>query len=208
MDETSSHCSYVCPDHNYLESWCDLEPVSGQYSMQQPIIRPLYNTRQSQESFMVWSGNAVRSNSESQAFYDYIRNFWIENSIGDQSSYLTFDEFWNWTVHNGHSNSSADVSVGNSSLEYTHVEGSNNVEISSDSNFEFVIYQKELGTGNHAANPWLQELPDAISKIVWDNYITMAPSDCYELFNINSTDPKSAWDGIHLGQEEKLLLLY
>ena len=45
---------------------------------------------------------------------------------------------------------------------------------------------------------------DAISKIVWDNYITMSPSDCYKLFGIDNSNSKSAWDGIHLGQEEKL----
>ena len=75
--------------------------------------------------------------------------------------------------------------------------------LSENKDWEFVIYQKELGVGHHAANPWLQELPDAISKIVWDNYITMSPSDCYKLFEIDTSNSKSAWDGIHLGQEEK-----
>ena len=74
---------------------------------------------------------------------------------------------------------------------------------SENKDWEFTIYQKELGVGHHAANPWLQELPDAISKIVWDNYITMSPSDCYKLFEIDTSNSKSAWDGIHLGQEEK-----
>ena len=57
--------------------------------------------------------------------------------------------------------------------------------------------------GQYASNPWLQELPSAITKVVWDNYITMSPSDCFKLFGINDGDPKAAWDGIHLGQEEK-----
>ena len=78
-----------------------------------------------------------------------------------------------------------------------------NSKIDSSSDWEFVVYQKELGVGHHAANPWLQELPDAISKIVWDNYITMSPSDCYKVFGIDDSNQKSAWDGIHLGQEEK-----
>ena len=101
MDETASACQFVCPDHNYLESWCDLNPGSNNYSLQQPLIRPLYNTRQAQESLLVWSGLAERSNSESQAFYDYMRKYWLDNSIGDQSSYPNFADFWNWTVHNG-----------------------------------------------------------------------------------------------------------
>ena len=42
-----------------------------------------------------------------------------------------------------------------------------------------------------------------LQKFVWDNYITMAPSDCFKVVGINGGDPKAAWDGIHLGQEEK-----
>ncbi len=46
------------------------------------------------------------------------------------------------------------------------------------SNFELVIYEKiSLGNGNQSNNPWLQELPDPVSKVTWDNYITMSPLD-------------------------------
>ena len=55
-DETAVCCQYVCPNHNYLESWNDFEAINGHVSLQQPTIRPLYNTRQAQESFLVWSG--------------------------------------------------------------------------------------------------------------------------------------------------------
>jgi len=200
MDETASLCQFVCPDHNYLESWCDLNPGSNNYSLQQPLIRPLYNTRQAQESLLVWSGLAERSNAESQAFYDYMRKYWLDNSFGDQSSYSNFADFWNWTVHNGFTNST------NQSVPSALVYNDYPIQINSQENtldWEYIVYQKELGIGHHAANPWLQELPDAISKIVWDNYITMAPSDCYKLFGIDTSNSKSAWDGIHLGQEEK-----
>ena len=200
LDETSSLCNFVCPDHNYLESWCDLNPVDNHYSIQQPLIRPLYNTRQSQESLLVWSGIVQRSNSESQAFYDFIKKYWIENNIGNQNSYSGFTDFWNWTVHNGFTNQDDNSEI----LELIYNDYPIEIpNLSENKDWEFVIYQKELGVGHHAANPWLQELPDAISKIVWDNYITMSPSDCYKLFEIDTSNSKSAWDGIHLGQEEK-----
>ena len=200
LDETSSLCNFVCPDHNYLESWCDLNPVDNHYSIQQPLIRPLYNTRQSQESLLVWSGIVQRSNSESQAFYDFIKKYWLENNIGNQNSYSGFTDFWNWTVHNGFTNQDENSEISELIYNDYPIEIPN---LSENKDWEFVIYQKELGVGHHAANPWLQELPDAISKIVWDNYITMSPSDCYKLFEIDTSNSKSAWDGIHLGQEEK-----
>ena len=200
MDETASNCKFVCPDHNFLEAWCDHNPVSNHFSIQQPLIRPLYNSRQAQESLLVWAGSASRTNSESEVFYDFIQNYWLENRIGDQASYFDFSEFWNWTIHNGFSNSDRNLVKSPINFKDIKVKSFNN---NNSEDWEFVIYQKELGVGHHAANPWLQELPDAISKIVWDNYITMSPSDCYKVFGIDNSNQKSAWDGIHLGQEEK-----
>lgn len=43
---------------------------------------------------------------------------------------------------------------------------------------ELFIYEKiGIGNGNQNNNPWLMELPDPISKVTWDNYVTMAPAD-------------------------------
>ncbi|HQQ93670.1 MAG TPA: TAT-variant-translocated molybdopterin oxidoreductase [Bacteroidia bacterium] len=43
---------------------------------------------------------------------------------------------------------------------------------------ELFIYEKAgLGNGNYSNNPWLMELPDPISRVTWDNYITMSPLD-------------------------------
>ena len=43
---------------------------------------------------------------------------------------------------------------------------------------ELVIYSKVgLGDGSHANNPWLQELPDPISRVTWDNYLTISNVD-------------------------------
>ncbi len=44
--------------------------------------------------------------------------------------------------------------------------------------WEITVYEKiSLGNGNQSNNPWLHELPDPISKVTWDNYITMHPED-------------------------------
>ena len=48
--------------------------------------------------------------------------------------------------------------------------------------FELVIYEKVgLGNGTQSNSPWLMELPDPISKVTWDNYITMNPADVASL---------------------------
>ena len=55
-DETASLCNYIAPDHNYLESWNDAEPIKGELSITQPAIRPIFDTRQFQQSLMQWAG--------------------------------------------------------------------------------------------------------------------------------------------------------
>ena len=43
---------------------------------------------------------------------------------------------------------------------------------------ELFVYEKaSIGNGAYTNNPWLMELPDPISKVTWDNYITMSPID-------------------------------
>ena len=48
--------------------------------------------------------------------------------------------------------------------------------------FELTLYTKTgLGDGQQANNPWLQELPDPITRVSWDNYLTMSAADAKEL---------------------------
>src|SRR5262249_1319663 len=51
-DETAAHVRALCPDHHFLESWSDAEPVRGQFSLQQPLIAPLRDTRSGVESLL------------------------------------------------------------------------------------------------------------------------------------------------------------
>ena len=59
MDETASLVQYIAPDHHYLESWNDFQPKLGHYSLSQPTISPLFDTRQAQDSFLTWAGSTT-----------------------------------------------------------------------------------------------------------------------------------------------------
>lgn len=203
-DETGALCKYNCPTHNYLESWNDLNPKMGEYSIQQPIIRPLYDTRQVQDSLLVWAGKADRADRESKSYYNYMQAAWNKYGFSQQSKYASFDEYWNWAVHNGSAESTLIPTTSVAFNDTTSTAASTIKTIAANaSELEVVMYQKvEMGEGQYAANPWLQELPDAMTKVTWDNYITMAPADCYKKFGLDGT-PKSQWDGVHLAQEDK-----
>ena len=162
IDETGVLCSYNCPDHHALESWADFQPKSNHYAVAQPTIRPLHNTAAALESFLVWSGKAKRGGKDSTVVYDKIKeNF---------SNEITSD--FNTVVHN----SCVDLPqpMLEDSISYTPVSYASMPSVGKGT--EVVLYQKTaIGVGNHVNNPWLQELPDPISKVTWDNYITMNP---------------------------------
>jgi len=72
-DETSSACDYVAAAPHYLESWGDVEMKKGHFSVMQPTIRPLFDTRQFQESLLKWTDNDM-------TYREYIKDAW-GNSI-------------------------------------------------------------------------------------------------------------------------------
>lgn len=176
-DETAAMCNYICPDHHYLESWNDLNPKMNHYAIAQPTIRPLYDTRNMQESMMVWAGLAQRGDKDSDVYHNMIAKMWEEKGFPNQTEYLTFTDFWNHSVHNGSFTFDAQPAA---AAEFAGDAGAAGKAVSkiAGGEFEVVFYQKAgIGNGNQTANPWLQELPDPITKVTWDNYITMSPAD-------------------------------
>ncbi len=177
-DETSSLCDFSCPDNNYLESWNDYSVKAGEYALAQPSISRLFNTRQAQQSFLNWAGN----NTD---YLDIIKAT-AQNTVFPKVGGLAFGEFWNNTLHNGSVSYTDSVSApafigGNADFDLAGTVAEGAAKNSSNT-FEVYFYQSNsIGTGNQANNPWLQELPDAITKICWDNYVTMAPSDAKKL---------------------------
>lgn len=190
-DETTGLAHYVCPDNHYLSSWGDAEPVKGLLTLCQPVIRPFNDTRQFSQSLMKWSGRDVQP-------LDYLKEYWQKNYFAQQKD-LIFIDFWNKTLQKG-------------ILDYRNAEKSVNsfnresVSAASDSlanqklieGFELCAYVSiALGSGKYANNPWLQELPDPVAKISWDNYVSVAPADASSL-GIETGDMLSLNNSIQL----------
>lgn len=198
-DETASLANFICPDHHYLESWNDFNPRKAHYSLAQPTISPLFaavnsGTRQAQKTLLKWSGNT-------NDYHSYIQKVWSENLFPKQGKYMNFTEFWNNSLHDGaievgkgpdmltaaDNGSEASVADSKTTTEDKPTETVNLKEAARAINvvktegFELALYEKvAIGNGNQANNPWLQELPDPISKITWDNYVTMSPVEMKE----------------------------
>ncbi len=176
-DETANLCDVIVPDHHALEAWMDFSPTKSHYAMAQPTIRPLGNTASALESILVWAGNASRGGKDSKVGYDYIQQLWeqwgysMDPSV--QVEFPTFEGFWNSVVH---ASGGSETQVAAPTSPVFNNSATNSLKLPKGGGIEVVMYQKAgIGIGTQANNPWLQELPDPLTKITWDNYITMNP---------------------------------
>lgn len=187
LDETAMLCDVVCPDSHPFESWNDALPKAGHFAISQPVINPLFNTRQAQESLLKWAGVEM-------LYYDYLRKYWQENIFTKQTEYTLFDSFWVNSLQQGVFYQSVLEPVNDIlpkaqvTTEVEQVPFSINDSLialanaANKENFDLVLYEKiSIGNGQHANNPWLQEFPDPISKVTWDNYVTMSPQQMKSL---------------------------
>jgi MoCo/4Fe-4S cofactor protein with predicted Tat translocation signal len=185
MDETTKLCQYIVPTHHYLESWGDAEPKAGHTSFMQPTIYPLFKTRPYQTSLLRWSQPATTEvTTAAVTDYDvYFKNYWI-GKLGSENDF-------NAALQKGFIEPTSAVAVtgggyGAGSLDTAKSAIASARKIAGD---EIVLYQKvSIGTGTGATNPWLQELPDAISKATWDNYALMSMTKAKELLDLNLID--------------------
>lgn len=169
MNETLPLMQYVCATHHYLESWNDAEPQEGYISLAQPTIQNIFNTRHFQENLLSWSGNK-------QSYYDFVKAHWLTNIYPRTDSNASFDSFWTKALQDGilELPVKAKESVGYNSKPLS--DALNTLKPSASKNLELHIYESiAIGAGYQANNPWLQELPDPVSKVTWENTASVSP---------------------------------
>ena len=161
-NETAKEVTYALATPHYLESWGDVSVKKGHFSLIQPTIKPLFNTRQFQDCLLVWAGNT-------SSYYDFLKETWSTEVLGGTS--------WNQALHDGffvHETSAEGIA----SNEVNFDAAVSELVKTEASDFELILYTKtSLGDGQMANNPWLQEMPDPITRTTWDNYLVMSKAD-------------------------------
>ena len=164
MDETALLCNYVLPDNNYLESWNDAEVVKGYLSITQPTIQPIFNTRQFQNTLMIWSGFE-------ENFSSYLEANWNEMLPLGKLDAENFQQIWAKAKQDGVYNIDAEDSD-----QPAFTEQGLKLPQFKNSGIELALYEKMgIGTGRYTNNPWLLEMPDPITTATWDNYACVSP---------------------------------
>jgi MoCo/4Fe-4S cofactor protein with predicted Tat translocation signal len=177
-DETASAATYKAPDHHYLESWNDAEPKKNTYSLSQPAITPIFKSRQAQESFMVWAGET------NVDYFAYVKENWRNWFFNKDSKGMDFQSWWDKCLYDGVYEVAAsdagvpafrgDVAAAATALASRYMADNKGMEL--------VVFESfGVGNGSQANNPLLQELPDPISKVVWDHPVSISQRDAAAL---------------------------
>jgi len=173
MDETTELCEYIIPNHHYLESWGDAEAKAGMTSFMQPTIYPLFKTRPFQTSLLKWSGST-------QDYETYFREYWTAKLGADGFNKALQDGVVETAPTAGGASYSGGATDAATSAIASYKKGTGT---------EVVFYEKvSIGNGSQAGNPWLQELPDPVTKATWDNYALISLSKAKELGITVDTD--------------------
>ena len=170
-DETSRMCDIIAPNTHPLESWDIKQPYKGKYVFSQPTISPVFDGRNTSTSFAKWADENIDTKNKFSYDYEALKTL-VSNEIGRDFNKLIEKGFFEKEALNA-STPSFLANV-NDSI--------NNVKSRKKTSKELVLYQK-LGVkdGSFANNPWAHEMPDPVTKVTWDNYLTVSKPDADEL---------------------------
>ena len=163
-DETTDLCDLVLPDHHALEQWGASEPMRGTISLQQPTMDPVFDTRATSDVLLGLT-NAAAGGTPPAASADY--RSWMFSQLGGAATMTT-------ALVRGMSSGNLPVSA-RATRATTSIRM---VSPAAEANYAFhlVVYPSPvLGDGAGANKPWLQELPDPVSKIAWQSWVEIHP---------------------------------
>jgi molybdopterin-containing oxidoreductase family iron-sulfur binding subunit len=165
-DETATLCDAIAINHNYLESWGDASAYEGYYSIVQPTINPVFNSRQAEESLLTWADAPVKD------YYQFVRSNWEAKVLPGVG--LKWEEVLEKGVVTAPAKTAAAYSF---TLSLAAVATSiTNSSKALAKEVELQVYENiPMRDGKNANNAFLQELPDPVSKVTWDNFVALAP---------------------------------
>jgi molybdopterin-containing oxidoreductase family iron-sulfur binding subunit len=165
QDETAAMADIVLPASHSLEAWDDAEPERDRFTLTQPTVPPLHGGRTLRHTLLAWCGDE-RDDAA------LLRDFWKTRLHERLASSEPFDAFFDRALHDGYVEREE---TGGPEPGFRADAVIAPAPGQAEGGLELVLYPKVgLLDGRHAHNPWLQELPDPISKVVWDNYACLS----------------------------------
>ncbi len=165
MDETAAACDLILPDHHPLEQWGDSRPRTGVTALQQPIVQPVFATRPTGDVILKVAG-------KTGTFQDYLQAKWKARHAAN------FDQFWVDSLAKGGVYSETPARTGGAPVRLGDVSKLNFAVsgVPAVPDQQVIVFPHPLLHDGRGANkPWLQELPDPVSKIAWHSWVEVHP---------------------------------
>ena len=187
-NESCEANQYIIAANHALESWGDFKPRRGVLSLQQPVISAIHDSRQKESVLLNWISDDVALYSH-DIYHKFLMSFWETEVYPKSGSAAGFREYWFACLHDGVS-TIQDVPLEISTFNADVVNANKNKF--SKQNYTLILKPSHLiGDGRFANNGWLQEVPNPVTKTVWDNYAMMSPATAKELNVTYGEDEKN-----------------
>ena len=189
LDETGEHCHWHVGEKHYLESWGDARAYDGTVSFIQPLIVPLYDGKSTNEIVRLF----VREDFE-KADYDLVKAHWQAAGLAAEGGGGSFEDNWRRVVHDGFIAGSAfaprSVTLNSSFLsgQPEQPKAASGLEIS-------ILPDPGVYDGRFTNNGWMQELPNPLTKVTWENVALVSPATAARLSLNRGNDPKEISGG-------------
>lgn len=190
-DETAVEADYVFPDHHGLESWGYQRVATGSaqpvLSGAQPVVSPYYDTRATADVLIAAAQLAGGKFSQALPFQDEVE--FIKSKVApliieaggfftapDSGTFMAyFQQYGGWwkTTDGRGTPKSADVLDRN-------VSGAE-AEFTGEGEFFFIPFVSPTLAEAGANKPWLQELPDPTTTVMWNTWVEINPETAHEL---------------------------
>lgn len=175
--ETAAKSTYTLPIHHDLEAWGDYQTRAHVRSLQQPVIAPMYDSRQAEGLMLAWAAGDGTKYSE-KLYLDFLKSAW-QKVHGQVKPLTAFADFWNTTLQAGFVLTSAPAAKV-PAFKAAALSGLPDAKPGADLVIT-LLPGHATGDGQFADNGWLQEIPHPVSKVVWDNYAAVSVTTAKEL---------------------------
>ncbi len=181
-DETTARAHLLLPDHHFLESWGDYVPRTGVRSLIQPVMMPVFDTKQTGDVLLSVAKRAgVSLPTAATTFYDYLRERWGTDVHPGAGGAAPFEGWWRETLQQGvvvttRPAGGAGASLSGAGLAGIKFEVPSFPAAKGGDEFQLITYPSyKYYDGRLANRPWLQELPDPVSKMGWTSWVEVNP---------------------------------
>jgi len=178
-DETTGLAQLTLPAGHDLESWGDSDSHPDVLSLQQPVLRPLFEARQSEESLLAWLNPPERPAAN---YHEYLKARWKNEVHPQHGAGVDFTQFWEAALHDGFIDLKTTPAPASTLSVPEVADALSRCSQKVEPGFDLTLRPSpRLYDGRFATNGWLQELPHPVTTQAWGNSAVIAPSTALSL---------------------------